>query len=57
MTTKELLTILEGRKLRIEVRADGPHLIGPKLAMTPKLLRVIRLHRAEILRTPEVARP
>lgn len=48
MTTDVLLKILEARGLRVEYVDGAPRLKGPKEAMTPRLVKVLKRHRPEI---------
>lgn len=50
MTTDELLSELAARGLAVAIERGVPRLRGPRGAVTPVLLRVLRHHRLEILR-------
>jgi hypothetical protein len=51
MTTDELLNILKDRGLQVYVADDGtPKLKGKREELSPRLLRVLKFHREEIVR-------
>lgn len=50
MTTDEVLAVLRERGLEVVLKDGEPALRGNAAEATPKLLRVLKLHRAEILR-------
>jgi hypothetical protein len=50
VTTDQVLECVRARNLTVVVRDGRPELCGKKQLMTPTLLRVLRHHRAEIIR-------
>lgn len=49
MTTDELLDILADRNVTVTCQGDQLNYSGPKDAVTPALLRVLRLHKPKLL--------
>ena len=50
MTTDEVLAVLKDRGLSVTLANGQPKVAGPREQLTSELLRVLKLHRDEIIR-------